>query len=502
MRRPIAALLADLRAIDEQPSIEAKRSLSEDAFPTISAFSNEPDLGGGILLLGVSRIDGRYEAVGVADPDRVSSDVSSACAGEKFNRRLRPTVWSEVVEGKVVVGVAVPEARPGDKPIYLPKVGLPKGAYRRIGSADVRCSDDDIRLFHQRALDRPYEDTIVTDATMEDLDLDVVASYRTFLLDANPSTELRDLALLELVQALGGARLEDGELRPTVCGVLLFGKPLALKRLFPMWRVDYIRQRGTEWIEDTERRLDAIDVRQPLLVAFRKIYQAIIDDLPRTTIVPADSPHRIEQGVIPDRVVREALVNALCHRDYRLHSPIQVIRYRDRIEFRNAGHSLVVDDDLGRPVSRSRNPRVADVFRDMELAENRGTGVRVMRREMEQAGLKPPEFLSSRESDLFVTTLWLPTEGVVTPQVTPPVAPPVTPPVARLVEVLEGEMSPGELMTALGLTDRKHFRAHYRDAALALGVIEMTDPDKPSSRNQRYRLTELGRRIKQEKGPA
>lgn len=122
---------------------------------------------------------------------------------------------------------------------------------------------------HQRALDRPYEDTIVTDATMEDLDLDVVASYRTFLLDANAGTELRDLALLELVQALGGARLEDGELRPTVCVVLLFGKPLALKRLVPMWRVDYIRQRGTEWIEDTERRLDAIDVRQPLLVAFR-----------------------------------------------------------------------------------------------------------------------------------------------------------------------------------------------------------------------------------------
>src|SRR5690554_1432941 len=102
MRRPIAALLTDLRDIDEQPSIKAKRSLSEDAYPTISSFSNEPDLGGGVLLLGVSRVDGRYEVIGVADPDRVSNDVSSACAGDKFNRRLRPTVWSEVVEGKVV----------------------------------------------------------------------------------------------------------------------------------------------------------------------------------------------------------------------------------------------------------------------------------------------------------------------------------------------------------------------------------------------------------------
>ena len=70
--------------------------------------------------------------------------------------------------------------------------------------------------------------------------------------------------------------------------------------------------------------------------------------------------------------------------------------------------------------------------------------------------------------------------------------PEVTPEVARLLQVLEGEMGSGELMRAMDLKDEKHFRQHYRQAALEAGVIEMTRPDRPRSSMQRYRLTALG----------
>jgi len=53
-------------------------------------------------------------------------------------------------------------------------------------------------------------------------------------------------------------------------------------------------------------------------------------------------------------------------------------------------------------------------------------------------------------------------------------------------------MRRGEIMAALGLKDEKHFREHYQQAGISLGVIEMTIPDKPNSSKQRYRLTELG----------
>jgi Fic family protein len=79
--------------------------------------------------------------------------------------------------------------------------------------------------------------------------------------------------------------------------------------------------------------------------------------------------------------------------------------------------------------------------------------------------------------------------GMVTPQV----APQVTPQVERLLEGLAGEMTREELQSALGLRDRKSFRARYLKPALVASLIEMTLPDKPNSRMQKYRLTEKGR---------
>ena len=64
--------------------------------------------------------------------------------------------------------------------------------------------------------------------------------------------------------------------------------------------------------------------------------------------------------------------------------------------------------------------------------------------------------------------------------------PEVTPEVRRMVSVLVGEMSRAEIMAALGLKDEKHFREHYQQNAIRAGLIEMTIPDKPKSRSQKY----------------
>lgn len=73
------------------------------------------------------------------------------------------------------------------------------------------------------------------------------------------------------------------------------------------------------------------------------------------------------------------------------------------------------------------------------------------------------------------------------------VTPQVTPQVGRLLHVLQGEMSGGELLQNLGLRDRKSFRELYLAPALASHLIEMTVPDRPNSRLQKYRLTRAGR---------
>lgn len=111
----IEDLLARLNEVDESHDIEAKRSESElgkSALETISAFANEPGLGGGYLLFGVTEKEPRvFAAKGVVNPKKLEQEISSLCASV-FNRTVRPRVWTEIVDGAALVAAFVPEAQP------------------------------------------------------------------------------------------------------------------------------------------------------------------------------------------------------------------------------------------------------------------------------------------------------------------------------------------------------------------------------------------------------
>ena len=87
---------------------------------------------------------------------------------------------------------------------------------------------------------------------------------------------------------------------------------------------------------------------------------------------------------------------------YCSHSPVQIIRYANRLEIRNPGFSLKSPEHLGEPGSQPRNPKIAAVLHETRFAETKGSGIRVMRESMEQAGLTPPLFESDRGADQFV----------------------------------------------------------------------------------------------------
>ena len=90
----------------------------------------------------------------------------------------------------------------------------------------------------------------------------------------------------------------------------------------------------------------------------------------------------------------------------------------------------------------------------------------------------------------------------VTPEVTDPVSDLVADPVVRLLRVLvDGALPPSEIQHRLGLKHRPTFRANYLHPALTAGWVEMTLPDKPTSRLQRYRLTEAGHALVQQDRP-
>lgn len=403
-------IIERLNNSDESTTIEAKRgaSIDKSILETVCSFSNEPDLGGGLIVLGVVRQEHllfpQYEVVGVENVDKLQLDLASQCAAS-FNIPVRPEVEIESSNGLNVLKVFVPELHISQKPLYFKNEGLPRGAYRRIGSSDQRCTDDDMMLFYSQT--ETFDSAIVQGSSLEDVDEKALVLYRQLRQKVNPYAEELQYDDKDVLQALGClVKAPNGEWKLTYAGLLVFGSRIAHRRLIPMMRVDYIRVPGNEWVADPENRFTTIDMRGPLLELVSRAYSAISDDLPKGFLLP-EGELQAEAVGLPGRVLREALVNAFMHRSYRVNEPIQLIRYGNRIEIRNPGFSLKPADQLGEPGSQTRNQFIAAIFHETNLAETKGSGIRTMRKLMERAGMAPPTFESDHGANKFTLRLLL-----------------------------------------------------------------------------------------------
>lgn len=209
----------------------------------------------------------------------------------------------------------------------------------------------------------------------------------------------------ELLHALGATARQKGRAAGTVCGLLAFGRTSSLRRHFPLARVDYIRVEGREWVQNPDERYQTVEMRGPLMTLIPRVVSQVLDDIPKAFSLAEDQLHRRDLPLIPQKVIREAVVNALMHRSYRIRQPVQIIRYSNRLEIRNPGHSLKPDDRLGEPGSVSRNEKLAVILHEVGLAETKGSGIRVMREYMRRANLTLPFFESDRDADTFTVTL-------------------------------------------------------------------------------------------------
>lgn len=407
-----AQLIVILNQVDEQEDIEAKRISGSDVgssvFETICALSNEPDLGGGTILLGVGKDKSSlfpfYNADGVSDPDKLSGDIQSACSS-KFNTPLRVDIRSEMVDENVVLRIDVPELSKSNKPAYFQATGLPRGAFRRIGSSDVRCTDEDLSTFWIGQSHEPYDTRLVKDSDYSDIDPEAIELYRSARGDHAPDDESLLWSDEDLLYALGAIRKIEDRWRITIAGMLMFGRTASIRRSFPTIRVDYIRIPGNQWVADPESQYDSQDMQGPIIRLIPRVISAVLGDLPRTFVVSDGlSGQRTETPVLPFRVIREAVVNALMHRSYEGFSPVQIIRYANRLEIKNAGYSLKSQDRFAEAGSAIRNPTIAAMLHETRFAETKGSGIRIMQRMMNEHGLASPTFRSDRDNMEFSAT--------------------------------------------------------------------------------------------------
>ncbi len=406
-------LLGMLQNGDESERVEAKKStekVGESALETISAFCNEPGLNGGYLVLGLKKneIDStsRYIVSGVSDPDKIQGELVNLCR-QNFSVPIRPSI--DVIpcpEGFVIIAY-IPEAEPHEKPVCIKSRGKEKSAFRRIGPTDQVCTSEDLDLFNRQRSQKKFDETTINNGSWKDFDPQAIESYRRLRKEVNSNAKELNWSDKDLMIALGTAIETKEEVKPTVAGVILFGSEMALRRLFPMAaRIDYLVVNGKEWVPNPDKRYSqSYEFREALILAIPRIITHIMRDIPTAFSMQPNGIFRKDIPLIPDIVIREALCNAVMHRDYGAGQTIQIIRYANRIEFQNPGHSLKPEDQLGLPGSISRNDKIGIVLHDLNIAETKGTGIRTMRESMKEANLSVPLFESDRAGNKFVLTL-------------------------------------------------------------------------------------------------
>ncbi len=165
--------------------------------------------------------------------------------------------------------------------------------------------------------------------------------------------------------------------------------------------------------------------------------------------------------------------------------------FDDRIEITSVGGLVqgMTQAEFFSGMSMPRNKDLMRIFKDLDMVEHLGSGI--------------PRILEAYGKECFIFSdnflrMVFPAAKPLAEQVTPQDTPQVTPQVEGLLRMLNAAMDRQEIQESLQLSDRENFRISYLKPALDAGLVEMTIPDKPNSRLQKYRLTALGEQIKKE----
>lgn len=330
---------------------------------------------------------------------------------------MEPPVRADVeiadFEGAQVVVASVPEMDPASKPCYVKAKGMAGGSYTRGGDGDRLLTAYEIFMLHANRGQPKDDHEVVEEASPADLDQDAVGRLLCRVRQREPQAFGAvddDTALVRL----GVLRRTNAGVGVTLAGLLTLGQwP---QQYLPQLCVTFIAVPGTHKDavpEGAPRFTDNATIRGPLPQMIEETVRVILRNTRTAGYVRGLG--RDDVGDYPVEALREAVTNALAHRDY---SPlargtqIQVELYVDRLVVRNPGglFGTVTPDDLGQEgVSSSRNgyliPLLADVYlpgTDQVVADNRGSGIPDMLARLRRANLTLPAF-DSRLSRFTVT---------------------------------------------------------------------------------------------------
>ena len=334
---------------------------------TLVAFANA---GGGTLLVGLDPRSGK--PTGLKDPE-ATADRALQAALSADPPLIIPLPQISEREEQAVLAITVP---PG-----LPHVYSHRGKYLvRDGSRNRPLDPRQLRRLMMERGAVSFEALVPDGARLEDLDWEKAESYLAGL--GPVSAGSREEALLRR----GCLAQRDGRFIPTYAGLLLFGREP--QRWVRSSLILVVRYAGTTMGDTFVRD----EIHGTLPEQIRRAEAFVLDNMRRG--VRLLGLERVEETEYPVEAIREAIVNAIAHRDYRIRGDeIRVLMFGDRIEFYSPGRlpgHITVDNLIDERFSR--NEILVQILSDMGFIERLGYGIDRMIRLMTGAGLPAPSF--------------------------------------------------------------------------------------------------------------
>ncbi len=435
-------------------------------FDTLSSFSNQDD--GGIIIFGIDEKD-NFTIKGVYDAQDLQKKVTEQC--KQMEPAVRALFTMCEIGEKILVSAEIPGVDVSDRPVFYKGVGRIKGSYIRVGESDEPMSEYEIysyEAFRKRIRD---DIRIVEGAKIQLFDEKRMAEYLSRVKSErrNLADNVSDDEILELMGVTS-----DGT--PTLAGLMTFSK--YPQTYFPQLCITAVALPGTEMGEtgtDGERFIDNKRITGAIPDMLEEAVEFVRTNSRTKTIID-DNGKRVDKNEYPIKAVREAILNALVHRDYSIYTentPIRIEMYRDRMEVTNSGglYGKISIDALGKVHPETRNAALANMLELLNITENRYSGIPTMRREFLNAGLPAPNFsVIHGEFKVVMRNGYLNNSDSIEDSI---------------LNFCEIPRSRAELIEFTGKS-RNYVVKQLIAPLVECGKLKLTIPDKPKSSNQKY----------------
>ena len=305
-------------------------------------------------------------------------------------------------ENKYVILLEIPEVMQEEKPCYYRGAGIEKGSYIRVGDSDEHMNTYEIYNLISYNKKKEEDLRIIHRSELDDLDMELVYEYlnKIRMLKPNFAKITNDNIALS---KLGVIINVDGVYKPTVAGLLCFGicpelilPQLVVKAMvIPGFKIGEVGELG-------ERFTDNKNITGTISDMIKQTMDFITKNMKRRVIISPDTGEHDDKFEYPIEAIREAVINALVHRDYSQYtesSYISIKMYNDRLEISNPGGlygNLTVEElteVINPPV---RNKTLIRILEELDIIENRSSGIATMIMSMRGLHLEPPIFENKR----------------------------------------------------------------------------------------------------------